>query len=76
MTRNLLEQEPGRENRHENAAGIPKIAQQKRKRHNGDTPYCIGAGVTRLQVAFLMRVHGLTEAQANALAVLVWEGAQ
>lgn len=29
-----------------------------------------------LQISFLMRVHGLTEAQANALAVLVWGGAQ
>lgn len=28
--------------------------------------------MTRLQIAFLMRVHGLTEAQANALAVLIW----
>lgn len=26
----------------------------------------------RLQIAFLMRAHGLTEAQANALAVLIW----
>lgn len=41
MARNLLEQEPGRENRHATAAGIPKLAQQKRKRHNGGTPYCI-----------------------------------
>lgn len=28
--------------------------------------------MNRLQILFLMRVHGLTEAQANALAVLVW----
>ena len=26
----------------------------------------------RLQIAFLMRVHGLNEVQANALAVLIW----
>lgn len=29
----------------------------------------------RLQVRFLMRVHGLTEAQANAIAALVWGAA-
>lgn len=28
--------------------------------------------MNRLQIAFLMRVHGLTEAQANALAALIW----
>lgn len=28
--------------------------------------------MNRLQIAFLMRAHGLTEAQANALAVLIW----
>lgn len=26
----------------------------------------------RLQIAFLMRAHGLTEAQAQAMAVLIW----
>jgi hypothetical protein len=26
----------------------------------------------RLQIAFLMRAHGLNEAQANALAALIW----
>lgn len=26
----------------------------------------------QLQIAFLMRAHGLTEAQAQALAVLIW----
>ena len=31
-----------------------------------------GAGATKLQFAFLMRAHGLTEAQAHALAVLIW----
>jgi hypothetical protein len=25
-----------------------------------------------LQIAFLMRAHGLNEAQAHALAVLIW----
>ncbi len=44
VTRNLLAQEPGRENRHANAAGNPKIAHKKRKRHNGGTPYCITSG--------------------------------
>jgi len=28
--------------------------------------------MTRLQVKFLMRLHGVTEAQAQALAVLIW----
>lgn len=28
--------------------------------------------MNRLQIRFLMRVHGLTEAQANALAILIW----
>lgn len=32
--------------------------------------------MNRLQISFLMRVHGLTEAQAHALAVLVWGAAQ
>lgn len=39
VARNLLEQEPGRDICHANAANNPKIAQQKRKRHNGGTPY-------------------------------------
>lgn len=26
----------------------------------------------QLQIRFLMRVHGMTEAQANALAVVIW----
>jgi len=25
-----------------------------------------------LQISFLMRAHGLTEAQAHAMAVLIW----
>ncbi len=28
--------------------------------------------MTRLQIAFLMRAHGLTEAQALMLANLIW----
>lgn len=28
--------------------------------------------MTRLQVRYLCRVHGLTEAQANAIAALIW----
>ena len=28
--------------------------------------------MTRLQVLYLRRLHGLTEAQAHALAALVW----
>jgi hypothetical protein len=32
--------------------------------------------MNRLQIRFLMRVHGLTEAQANALAILIWGAMQ
>lgn len=32
--------------------------------------------MTRLRVSFLMRVHGLTEAQANAMAALIWGAGQ
>jgi len=28
--------------------------------------------MTRLQILYLRRLHGLTEAQANAVAALVW----
>lgn len=31
VARNLLQQEPGRENRHANAAGVPNIARKPRK---------------------------------------------
>lgn len=30
--------------------------------------------MTRLQILYLMRAHGLTEAQASAIAALVWGG--
>lgn len=32
--------------------------------------------MNRLQIALLMRAHGLTEAQANALAALIWGAGQ
>lgn len=41
MTRNLLEQVPGREYRHANAACIPNIAHHKTKRHKSGTPYLV-----------------------------------
>lgn len=28
--------------------------------------------MNRLRIRFLMRVHGLTEAQAHAIAALIW----
>lgn len=28
--------------------------------------------MSRLQYLYLMRLHGLTEAQANAIAALIW----
>lgn len=55
VARNLLAQEPGRDNRHANAADKPSLAQK-----------------TNLQTRFLVRAHGLTEAQAHALAALIW----
>lgn len=55
VARNLLEQEPGRDNRHATAADHPIVAQK-----------------TNLQTRFLVRAHGLTEAQAHALAALIW----
>lgn len=39
MARNLLLQEPGREERHANAADTSKVAHGARKRHNRGTPY-------------------------------------
>ncbi len=46
MTRNLLQQEPGREKRHATAASNPNLAHRKAKRHNAGTPYlvtpCVG----------------------------------
>lgn len=32
--------------------------------------------MTRMQILFLMRFHGLTEAQANAIAALIWGAGQ
>lgn len=32
--------------------------------------------MNRLQIAFLMRAHGLTESQAHALAALIWGAGQ
>lgn len=41
MTRNLLQQEPGREYRHARAADARNITRRKPKRHNSGTPYRI-----------------------------------
>jgi hypothetical protein len=32
--------------------------------------------MTRLQILYLRRLHGLNEAQANALAALIWGAGQ
>ena len=32
--------------------------------------------MNRMQIIFLMRQHGLTEAQAQAIAALIWGAAQ
>jgi len=57
--RNLREQEPGRDKRHAIAAHVPNIAENIDMRQ-----------ALRLRMAF-----GLTEAQANALASLIWGAA-
>jgi hypothetical protein len=84
MTRNLLEQEPGRVECHALAADTKIIAQRKPARHNGGTednvkttvsgifPIVVSGTMTRLQILYLRRLHGLTEAQAQALAALIW----
>lgn len=41
MTRNLLEQEPGRIHRHATAADAPKLSHRKAKRHIAGTPYLV-----------------------------------
>lgn len=35
-----------------------------------------GRAMTRLQILYLRRLHGLTEAQAQAIAALVWGAGQ
>lgn len=41
LTRNLLQQEPGREKRHATAANDLKIPHRKDKRHKAGTPYLV-----------------------------------
>ncbi len=66
LARNLLAQEPGRGLRHATAAGTPNIADFDSPRHfDGDL-------AKQLRLAFLRRCHGLSEAQALALASQVW----
>ncbi|QFT60466.1 hypothetical protein FIU94_16675 [Sulfitobacter sp. THAF37] len=63
LARNLFAQEPGRVDCHANAANTQMIPQQKSARHNGSN---------RLQIHYLRRLHGVTEAQAHVLAALIW----
>lgn len=56
VTRNLREQEPGRDKCHAIASHIPNIAENHNQRQ-----------ALRLRMA-----HGLTEAHALALAQLIW----
>jgi hypothetical protein len=84
MTRNLLAQEPGRVDCHALAADTQIIAQRRPARHNGGTedtvkttvsgifPIVVSGSMTLLQILHLRRLHGLTEAQAQALAALIW----
>jgi hypothetical protein len=59
VARNLLAQEPGRDKRQAVAAHVPIIADNHNLRQ-----------ALRIRMAF-----GLTEAQANALASLIWGAA-
>jgi hypothetical protein len=87
VARNLLVQGPGRVESHANAANTPIIAQANghAKRaglyyvtpESGE-PFTIEAkgreawALDRLQILYLRRLHGLTEAQAQAFAALIW----
>lgn len=66
LAHNLLTQEPGRDERHANAAGTPSLDGNTAPRHS------CGDLARRLRLARLRRAHGLTGAQASALAALVW----
>lgn len=55
--RNLRQQEPGRDKRHAVAAHVPNIAEN----------------IDMRQALRLRMAYGLTEAQALALASLIWE---
>lgn len=70
LARNLRQQEPGRGHRHATAADAPNVADKGAWRHLSEDL----AG--RLRLALLCRVHGLTEAQARAVAPLAWEVAR
>lgn len=68
--------QPGLGNRYAEAAGILKVTQAEgRAKRSGlyeIHPEGGGGHMTRLQILYLRRFHGLTEAQAQALAALVW----
>ena len=55
MARNLLQQEPGRESRHENVTNLPTIAQRKTTRHKPRSLYVV---VPRVGKAFRIAVSG------------------
>ena len=75
MTRNLLEQEPGRVESHANAAATPNISLLKQPRQSVGMPDPVTSGPGEImQIGYLRRVHGLTEGQAKAVAALVWGG--
>ncbi len=65
LARNLRQQEPGRGVRHASAAGTLTISDA------GTSCHMVGDLAERLRLMFLRRVYGLTEAQANAFAILV-----
>ena len=63
MARTSREQEPGRGNPLAIAAGCLNTSSRNSS----------GCGMTRLQILFLRRLHGLTETQAQMLAAVIWE---
>ena len=43
---------------------------------NTDDRSDAGCAMSRLQIMYLRRLHGLTEAQAHMMAILIWGGLQ
>ena len=72
-----LQARPGQEGRCASAAGLLSIARCHATSHNhGVTLIERWHGMSGLQVAVLMRSHGLTEPQAQLVAGLAWGAGQ
>lgn len=73
MARSLLQQVPGRGTHLREETRVNNVIQSSKKLHTVLTPpQQDGIDLNRLQVLYLRRLHGLTEAQAQAIAALVW----